>query len=169
VLLISQYPLSNETEMSRPGVVGTDNMRLRQTQCFSSHALPTMHAETAFDENRSSHPNFNSYIWAGDVLVFDHAITASHNKIVVARLGEDFTVKRLHIIKGSNRLFIKPENPKYQLMEVTRRSDFEVWGVVKTPWFYLSSTALGRKAGAQRTYFLLERGQKATSFDTCNE
>jgi len=69
-------------------------------------------------------------MYSGDVIVVDRAITATHNKIIVARLGEDFTVKRLQVIKGSKRLFLKPENPKYQLMEVTRRDDFEIWGCV---------------------------------------
>jgi hypothetical protein len=26
--------------------------------------------------------------------------------------------------------FLKPENPKYQLTEVTHREDFEIWGCV---------------------------------------
>ncbi len=37
----------------------------------------------------------NACIYYQDVIVVDRAITASHNKIIVARLGEDFTVKRL--------------------------------------------------------------------------
>lgn len=69
-------------------------------------------------------------IYDDDVIVVDRAITATHNKIVVAKLGEDFTLKRLQVIKGSRRIFLKPENPKYQLMEVTHRGDFEIWGVV---------------------------------------
>jgi DNA polymerase V len=72
----------------------------------------------------------NACIYSRDVIVVDRAITATHNKIIVARLGEDFTVKRLQVIKGSTRLFLKPENPKYQLMEVTHRDDFEIWGCV---------------------------------------
>jgi len=79
-------------------------------------------------------------ISSGDVLVVDRAITATHNKIIVARLGEDFTVKRLQVIKGSTRLFLKPENPKYQLMEVTHRKDFEIFGCVTWVVHKLNST-----------------------------
>ena len=68
------------------------------------------------------------------------AITATHNKIIVARLGEDFTVKRLQVIKGSKRIFLKPENTKYQLMEVTHRDDFEIWGCVTWVVHKLNST-----------------------------
>jgi hypothetical protein len=52
-----------------------------------------------------------SCIYSGDVIVVDRAITATHNKIIIARLGRDFTVKRLQVIKGSKRPFLKPENP----------------------------------------------------------
>lgn len=79
-------------------------------------------------------------IYPKDVIVVDRAITASHNKIVVAKLGEDFTLKRLQVIKGSKRIFLKPENPKYQLMEVTHREDFEIWGCVTWVVHKLHST-----------------------------
>ena len=82
----------------------------------------------------------NTCIYSGDVIVVDRAITATHNKIIVARLGEDFTVKRLQVIKGSIRIFLKPENPKYQLMEVTHRDDFEIWGCVTWVVHKLNST-----------------------------
>src|SRR2546428_11185371 len=75
-----------------------------------------------------------------DIVVVDRAITATHNKIVVARLGEDFTLKRLQVIKGSKRIFLKPENPKYQLTEVTHREDFEIWGCVTWVVHKLNST-----------------------------
>ncbi len=79
-------------------------------------------------------------IWPNDVIVVDRAITASHNKIVVAKLGEDFTLKRLQVIKGSKRIFLKPENPKYQLTEVTHREDFAIWGCVTWVVHKLNST-----------------------------
>ncbi len=68
-------------------------------------------------------------IYHDDISVIDRAITAAHNRIVVARIGEEFTLKRLQLMKG-RKIFLKPENPKYLAMEVTGRDDFEVWGVV---------------------------------------
>ena len=68
-------------------------------------------------------------IYDDDVIVIDRAITAAHNRIVVARIGEEFTLKRLQLMKG-RKIFLKAENPKYLAMEVTGRDDFEVWGVV---------------------------------------
>ncbi len=79
-------------------------------------------------------------IYSGDVIVVDRAITASHNRIIVAKLGEDFTLKRLQYIKGSKRIFLKPENPQYQLTEVTHREDFEIWGCVTWVVHKLNST-----------------------------
>ena len=71
----------------------------------------------------------NAYINSDDIVVIDRAITAAHNRIVVARIGEEFTLKRLQLMKN-RKIFLKPENPKYLAMEVTGRDDFEVWGVV---------------------------------------
>jgi DNA polymerase V len=64
-----------------------------------------------------------------DIVVVDRAITATHNKIVVARLGEDFTLKRLQVING-RKIFLKSENPAYPAIEVSSRADFEIWGCV---------------------------------------
>jgi len=72
----------------------------------------------------------NACIFHEDVIVVDRAITATHNKIVVAKLGEEFTLKRLQIMKGGKRIFLKSENPNYSLLEVTGRQDFELWVVV---------------------------------------
>jgi DNA polymerase V len=64
-----------------------------------------------------------------DIIIVDRAITATHNKIIVARLGEDFTLKRLQVING-RKIFHKSENPAYPAIEVSSRNDFEIWGVV---------------------------------------
>ena len=58
----------------------------------------------------------------------DRGVTATHKKIVVARLGDGFTVKRL--LMGKGRMVLNPENPAYKPVEVTGRKDFEIWGVV---------------------------------------
>ena len=47
----------------------------------------------------------NACIFHEDVIVVDRAITATHNKIVVAKLGEEFTLKRLQVMKGGKRIF----------------------------------------------------------------
>ena len=70
-----------------------------------------------------------AYIDDGESINIDRAITATHNKIVVARMGEDFTLKRLQVING-RKIFLKSENPAYPAIEVSSRTDFEIWGCV---------------------------------------
>jgi DNA polymerase V len=43
-------------------------------------------------------------ICAGDIIVVDRALTASHNAIVVVRVGEQFIVKRLLLYKRKTYL-----------------------------------------------------------------
>jgi DNA polymerase V len=64
----------------------------------------------------------------GDIIVVDRSITAFHNAIIVVRVGEQFTVKRLLLYK--RKLYLKSENPKYPPIDVTTRTDYEIWGVV---------------------------------------
>jgi DNA polymerase V len=61
----------------------------------------------------------------GDIIVVDRALTASHNAIVVVRVDEQFTVKRL--LQYKRKTYLKAENPKYSPVEVTGRTDYEVW------------------------------------------
>jgi DNA polymerase V len=49
----------------------------------------------------------------------------SDDSIVIDRIGEEFTLKRLQITQH-RKIFLKPENPKYTAIEVTSRDDFEV-------------------------------------------
>jgi len=74
----------------------------------------------------------NSMINAGisseDILIVDRALTATNNKIVVARVNNEMTVKRISFQK--NKIFLISENPEYKSIEITNDIDFEVWGVV---------------------------------------
>lgn len=67
-------------------------------------------------------------IFSGDILVVDRSLKAAHQKIIVAIVDGEFTVKRLHI--DQERICLVPENPAYPLMEIQETSDFQVWGVV---------------------------------------
>lgn len=66
-------------------------------------------------------------IFAGDILIVDHALEATHGKIVVAALDEGLTVKRLYRKEGVLRLL--PENDDYSPIEVN--GDLVIWGVVR--------------------------------------
>jgi DNA polymerase V len=49
--------------------------------------------------------------------------------VVVACLGQEFTVKRLHT-EEDGRIWLVSENPSYEPIRVTEGMDFEVWGRV---------------------------------------
>lgn len=67
-------------------------------------------------------------IFDGDLLIVDRAAEVTSGCIVVARVHDEFTLKRVR--KVGSRVFLDPENEKYQPIEVTEGSDFEVWGRV---------------------------------------
>lgn len=64
----------------------------------------------------------------GDLLIVDRAIEPIHNKIVVAIVDGELTLKRLKIEKG--RYWLTPENSEFEPIEITEDMDFQVWGVV---------------------------------------
>lgn len=70
----------------------------------------------------------NAGIFSGDILIVDRSLEATHNKIVVAVLNGDFTIKRMK--KRLGKIFLFAENPNYQPIEVGDGVNFEVWGVV---------------------------------------
>lgn len=67
-------------------------------------------------------------IFSGDTLIVDRSLEPTDNKIVVAIVSGEFTVKRLKIKEG--RITLVPENLNYPILEMKEDSDFQVWGVV---------------------------------------
>jgi|SRR5579885_3498331 DNA polymerase V len=68
-------------------------------------------------------------IMDGDIAVVDKGLEAAHNDIIIARLNDTFTIKRLALRQGTTWLL--PSNPRYEPIAVTHEIDFEVWGVVR--------------------------------------
>ena len=64
----------------------------------------------------------------GDLLIVDRAAEVQNNCIVVARIDDAFTLKRIRT-KG-RRVFLMPENEAFQPIEIVEGSDFEIWGRV---------------------------------------
>lgn len=66
-----------------------------------------------------------------DILVVDRAVSYGDNKIVIARINDELTVKRIR--KVGDHLFLMPESVdenEYKPIKITEDMDFEVWGVV---------------------------------------
>lgn len=63
----------------------------------------------------------------GDLLAVRSTPQARHGQIIVARLGDDVTVKRLEHLGGRIRLL--PENPDFTPIQVGPDSDFAIEGI----------------------------------------
>jgi DNA polymerase V len=72
--------------------------------------------------------SMNDEIREGDILVVDRAAEAEDGDIVVVRIFNDFTVKKLSLQDG--KIWLLAANEAYQPMEITEEMDFEVWGKV---------------------------------------
>ncbi len=70
----------------------------------------------------------NAGIHSNDILIVDRALTPTHNRIVIARIDGELTVKRIKLDKDKTTLV--PENDDFKPIEITSTMDFEVWGVV---------------------------------------
>lgn len=63
----------------------------------------------------------------GDLLAVRKAPEARQGQIIVARLGEEVTVKRLH--RDAGRIQLLPENPDFEPINVTPDVDFAIEGI----------------------------------------
>ncbi len=70
----------------------------------------------------------NAGILPNDILVVDRSLKAVHNKIIIAALDGELTVKRLFHRGGLIKLL--PDNPNYPEIEIDNEADLHIWGVV---------------------------------------
>ena len=68
-------------------------------------------------------------IHAGELLVVDRMAETRDGDVVVARIGSEFMVKRLHTEVDGGILLLS-ENAEYTPVRITEGMDFEVWGRV---------------------------------------
>ena len=86
------------------------------------------HPTTTYFARVSGYSMRGVCIGDGDIVVIDRAITATNESIIVAVLGETFTIKRL--LRAKKRTLLLAENAGFPPIDVTGRTDFEIWGVV---------------------------------------
>jgi len=72
----------------------------------------------------------NAGIYSGDILIVDRSLIPKDGSIVIAVIDSELLVKRMQYIK--NKIYLSPENPKFEPIEITVEMNFEVWGVVTT-------------------------------------
>ena len=98
------------------------DLKLDLNEHLVSHPTATFFVRAAGDSM------INAGIEEGDLIVVDRSKEAKNNDIIIAVLLGDFTLKRLII--SEEKYFLKPENDKYKIIEITDDMDFMIWGVV---------------------------------------
>lgn len=68
-------------------------------------------------------------IHEGALLIVDRMVEAREGSVVIARIGSEFAVKRLHV-EQDGRIWLLSENETYPPIQITAGMDFEVWGRV---------------------------------------
>ena len=84
--------------------------------------------DTTFLAKASGDSMIGAGINDGDMLVVDRGLTNYKDKVVIACINGEFTVKRYKIERG--RPVLKPQNPKYSDIHFTEYDEITVWGVV---------------------------------------
>ena len=64
----------------------------------------------------------------GDLLIVDRSVDAGHRKVVIAALDGELTVKRL--LRREGRVYLAPENPQFDPIDITESEFVHIWGVV---------------------------------------
>ncbi|SES69016.1 SOS response UmuD protein. Serine peptidase. MEROPS family S24 [Nitrosomonas marina] len=86
------------------------------------------HREATFFLRVRGHSMINAGIDDGDELIVDRAIAPEHNRIVVAAVDGELTVKRFYRRNGIIKLIA--ENPQYPDIEFKSEQEMMIWGVV---------------------------------------
>ena len=86
------------------------------------------HREATFFLRVRGHSMTDAGIDDGDELIVDRAITPEHNRIVVAAVDGELTVKRFYQRDGVVKLLA--ENPQYPDIEFKSEQEMVIWGVV---------------------------------------
>jgi DNA polymerase V len=96
--------------------------RIDLNRDLAKHPLATFYVRV---EGDSMEPR----IHPGELLVVDRMAETKDGDVVIARLGCEFVVKKLHT-KEDGSIWLLSENAEYVPIEVTEGMDFEVWGRV---------------------------------------
>ena len=65
----------------------------------------------------------------GDLIVIDRALNPENGKIAICLIDGEFTVKRIKKEKG--KFYLKPENKKYESIELKEDNELIIWGIVE--------------------------------------
>ncbi len=90
--------------------------------------LVIKHATATFFVKVIGDSMMNAGIQSNDILIVDRSLTPTNNKVVVVRINDEFTVKRIQF--SADKIMLLADNENYKPIEITKSTDFEIWGVV---------------------------------------
>ena len=85
-------------------------------------------SEATFYARVSGESMIEAGIDDGDLLVIDRSLNPENGKIGICMIDGDFTVKRIKKTKG--KLYLLPENKKYEAIELKEENELIIWGIV---------------------------------------
>jgi len=86
------------------------------------------HPAATFFVRVQGHSMIGAGIHNGDMLVVDRSLDAQSGAIVIAVVNGELTLKRL-LMTGDD-VWLMPENPEFQPLQITDGMELQVWGVV---------------------------------------
>jgi DNA polymerase V len=86
------------------------------------------HPAATFFVRVSGFSMINAGIHHDDILVVDRSLEPIPEKIVIAAINGELTVKRLR--KNGDKIRLVAENDSYLPIDITEEMEFHIWGVV---------------------------------------
>ena len=122
----SAYPLPLYSSRVPAGFPSPADDHIEDTIDLNRHLI--LHPAATFFVRVQGDPMIGTGIYDGDLLVIDRALEPKTGTIVVAVVNGELTVKRLKAEGG--RVWLMPENPAYQPLEIGEGMELVIWGVV---------------------------------------
>ena len=82
-------------------------------------------SEATFYARVSGESMIEAGIDDGDLLVIDRSLNPENGKIGICMIDGDFTVKRIK--KTNGKLYLLPENKKYEAIELKEENELIIW------------------------------------------
>lgn len=98
-------------------------------QSLNLHTYLVRNEAATFFVRAHGESMINAGIHNNDLLVVDRSLPAEHNRIVIAALDGELTVKRL--VRRDGKVFLAAANPDYPDFDITHSEYIHIWGVVR--------------------------------------
>ncbi len=86
------------------------------------------HPEASFMVRVTGYSMIDAGIHPGDLLIVDRSLEPTNNKVIIAVVNGELTVKRIRKTRG--KLLLMPENDSYEPIQIYPETEFHIWGVV---------------------------------------